>query len=207
MKRNFPALPAVVLSLLVLSACANSNTLVLPGEVARPPLSGPSPAGPPMVAVPDFTYAPASGEPDVIGRDYDQVRRIVWKGDPGRTMADLVAGAFAGRDVAASRVKAGEPASGDARTLVSGIVRRFELNIRRRNVFTLVTEATVSLSLAVSGQGVPIPWETTVTITEESQDVYPFPEYYTKVLSSAANAAAAEGVKRIQERGVAGPTR
>ncbi len=207
MKRISLALPVVALSMILLSACAPGNTLTIPGEVRRPPLSGPPPAGSPQVAVSDFSYAPPEGEPGVVGRDYDQVRRILWAGEPGRTMADLVAGAFAEHGVAALRLKAGEAAPGGIPTLVSGAVRRFELNIRRRNVFTLVTQAPVTLSLAVSGQGMTAPWETTVTISEESQDVYPFPEYYTKVLSSAANAAATEGVKRIRERGGAGTSR
>jgi len=207
MKRHFLTLSVVVCSLVVLSACAPGNKLVIPGEIVRPPLAGPPPAGPPRAAVADFSYVPIGGEPGEIGRDFDQARPVVWKGEPGKVMADLVAGAFAGRGAPASRVKAGDPAPANDPILVSGTVRRFEVNIRRRDMFKVETEATVALSITASGGGLPAPVETSVSITETSQDVYPLPEYYRKVLSSAANAAAEEGVRRLQEGGAAGISR
>lgn len=207
MKRQILAFSAVVCSLVVLSACAPGNRLVVPGEIRRPSPAGPPPAGPARVAVSDFAYAPQGSEPDVIGRDHDQVRPVVWKGEPGRAMADLVAGAFAGRGIPVSRVKAGDPAPNDASSLVSGTVRRFELDIRRRKMYGVETQATVTLSLTASGGGLPAPLETSVTITETSRDVYPLPEYYRQVLSSAANAAAEEAVRRLQEGGAAGISR
>ena len=207
MKRHFLTLSAVVCSLVVLSACASGNKLVLPGEITRPPVAGPPPAGPPAVAVADFSYTPEGREPGVIGRDHDQVRDVVWNGEPGRTMADLVAGAFADRGIPASRVKAGAPASDNASILVSGTVRRFEVDIRRRKMFNVETEATVVMSLTASGRGLPAPLETSVTITQTSKDVYPLPEYYRMMLSLAANAAADEGVRRLKEGGVAGTSR
>lgn len=212
MKRKHLALSAVVCSLIVLSACGSGGRLVVPGEITRPPLAGPPPAGPlpagtPVVAVTDFSYAPAAGEPGVIGRDHDQVRDIAWKGEPGRTMADLVAGAFSDRGVPAARVKVGDPVPGSGSLLVSGTVRRFEVNIRRRKTFRVETEATVAMSLTASGGGLPAPMETTVTITQTSEDVYPLPEYYRMMLSLAANAAADEGVRRLQEGGAAGTSR
>jgi len=206
-KRPVLILSAVVCSLVFLSACAPGNRLVVPGQVERPPAAGPPPAGPPAVAVTDFAFTPAEGEPGVIGRDHDQVRQVVWNGEPGRTMADLVAGAFADRGVRALRVKAGDPAPDNVARVVSGTVRRFELSVRRRNMLSVYVEATVALSLTSSGAGAAAPWETSVSSSAVLQDVFPLAEDLRKVLSSAANSAAEEGVRRLQEGGATGTSR
>jgi len=206
-KRPVLILSAVVCSLVFLSACAPGNRLVVPGQVERPPAAGPPPAGPPAVAVADFAWTPAESGPGVIGRDHDQVRDVVWKGDPGKAMADLVADAFAGRGVPALRLKAGDPAPDNVARTVSGTVRRFELTVRRRNVLSVYVEATVALSLVSSGSGAAAPWETSVSSSAVLQDVFPLAEDLRKVLSSAANAAAEEGVRRLQEGGAAANSR
>ena len=74
-------LPALFL-MVVLAACAPGNRLHVPGDLTRPPGSPPRVEGYPQVAVADFAYSAPAGSPEVIGRDYDQVRQIVWKGDP-----------------------------------------------------------------------------------------------------------------------------
>lgn len=207
MKRPIPFLSAVLCSLVFLAACAPGSRLVVPGQIERPPAAGPIPAGPPAVAVIDFAFTPAEGEPGVIGRDHDQVRQIVWKGEPGSAMADLVAGAFADRGVPALRVKAGDPVPDNVARVVSGTVRRFEVTVRRRNVLSVYVEGIVALSLTSSGGGAAAPWETSVSSSAVLQDVFPIAEDLRKVLSSAANTAAEEGVRRLQEGGAAGTSR
>lgn len=202
MTRIFLKFLAVVCPLAVLAACAPGNRLHVPGDITRPPSSGPAPAGPPRVAVLDFSYPAPADSPEVIGRDYDQVRQIVWKGNPGRTMADLVAGVFSERGVPTVRLKPGDPVPENVPFLVSGAVPRFEVNVRRGGVLNLLNEATVTLSVSASGPGVSKPWETTVTSGTTLQDVFPLPDDLRKALLSAANTAAEEAVRRLREGGV-----
>ena len=197
-------LAVFVCPLLVLSACAPGNQLRVPGDLARPPVSGPPPAGPPQAAVADFAYTPMAEGPEVIGRDYDRARQIVWKGHPGKTVADLVAGALSERGVPTVRRKAGDPASDNVPYQVSGAVRRFEVNVHRHGVLKINAEAVVTLSITVSGTGVPAPWETSVTSTTQMQDLFPIPEELQRALESAANTAADEAVRRLRESGAAG---
>jgi hypothetical protein len=189
-------------ALLFLAACAPGNRLTVPGDLTRPEGSGTRAEGYPRVAVADFSYSPPTDSPDVIGRDYDQVRQIVWKGDPGKAMADLVAAVLSERGIPAIRVKPDTPPSGNVPFLLSGAVRRFEVNARRGGVISVLTEATVSLAVSVSGPGVSSPWETTVTSGTTVQDVFPVPEDLRKALLSAANTAAEEAVRRLREGGV-----
>ncbi len=203
MKRSPHRLLPVVCSLFVLAACAPGNMLHVPGDIARPPFSGPRPAGPPRVAVEDFAYTAAPEGPDVIGRDYDRARLVVWKGHPGGTMADLVAGALSEQGVPAVRVKAGEAAPENVPLRISGTVRRFEVNARRHAVLKVFSEATVSLSVSVSGGEAPVPWEGSVTSSTTLQDIFPIPEDLQAALLSAANTAAEEAVRRIRESGTA----
>jgi hypothetical protein len=201
-KRLCHMLLPFVCSLFLLSACAPGSKLHIPGDLARPPFSGPRPAGPPRIAVADFSYAPAGAEgPDVIGRDYDRVRAVVWKGQPGRAMADLVAGALSEQGVPTVRVKAGEPAPENVPLLVSGTVRRFEVNARRRDVLKVFSEAIVTLSVSVTGAGASAPWEGSVTSSTTLQDIFPIPEDLQQALLSAANTAADEAARRIRESG------
>jgi len=129
------------------------------------------------------------------------VRDIVWKGDPGKAMADLVADVLAERGIPAVRVKPGTPPSGNIPYLVSGAVRRFEVNTR--GVLPATIEATVSLALSVAGPAVSRPWETTVTSGTTTQGVLSVPEDLRKALQSAANSAAEEAVRRLREGGIA----
>jgi len=201
--RTRKRLPMALLPLLLLAACAPGNRLYVPGGLTRPPGAAAHGEGYPRAAVADFSYAPSAGEPGVIGRDYDQVREIVWKGDPGKAMADLVADVLAERGVPTVRVKAGTPPDGSVPYRISGAVRRFEVNTRRGGMLTVMTEATVGLALSVSGPAVSRPWETAVTSGTTEQNVVPVPEDLRKALQSAANAAAEEAARRLQEGGVA----
>ncbi len=201
--RMFQKLLPTLLALVLLAACAPGSRLHVPGGLSRPAGSAPPADGYPQVAVADFSYSGPLEAPDVIGRDYDQVRQIAWKGDPGKTMADLVASVLSERGIPAIRVKAATASSGNVPFLVSGAVRRFEVNARRGGVLKVLTEATVTLTLSVSGPGVSRPWETTVTSGTTVQDVFPVPEDLRKALQAAANSAAEEAVRRLQEGGVA----
>jgi hypothetical protein len=201
--RVFQRLLATLLPLAFLAACAPGNRLYVPGDLTRPPGSPARVEGYPQVAVADFSYSAPAESPDVIGRDYDQVRQIVWKGDPGKAMADLVAAVLSERGIPAVRVKPDAAASGNVPFLVSGAVRKFEVNARRGGVLSVNTEATVTLTVSVSGPTVSRPWESTVTSGTTLQDVFPVPEDLRKALLSAANSAAEEAVRRLQEGGVA----
>ena len=195
-------LPALF-PLMFLAACAPGNRLYVPGDLTRPPGSPPRAEGYPQVAVADFAYSAPTDAPDVIGRDYDQVRQIVWKGDPGKAMADLVAAVLSERGIPAVRVRADAPHAGNIPYLVSGTVRRFEVNSRRGGVVSVLVESSVSLAVSVSGPAVSRPWEATVTSGTTVQDMFPVPEDLRKALLSAANSAAEEAVRRLREGGVA----
>jgi hypothetical protein len=158
------------------------------------------------MAVVDFSYK-APGEPHVIGRDYDQVRQVVWENEPGKVLADLIAGALSEQGVKVTRLKAGAPVPDNVSTVVNGSVQRFDANIRRRNVVSVYIEATVGMSMSLSGRGVAVPWETTVTSSAVLQDIFPLPDDVRKALSSAANSAADEGIRRLVERGAGGSPR
>jgi len=195
--RTFRRSFTVMVPLLFLAACAPGNKLHVPGELSRPPRPGAPPAGAPVAAVADFSYA--SEAPGVIGRDYDQVRQIVWKGEPGKAMADLVAGALTDGGSPAVRVPADAPAPADVPVRISGSVRRFEVNARRGGVLNVLTEATVTLVITASGPGVPPSWESTVTSGTTLTDMFPTPDDLREALLSAANSAAEETARRLLE--------
>jgi hypothetical protein len=153
----------------------------------------------------DFSFMPPE-EPKVIGRDSDRVRQIVWEGNPGRLLADLVGDALLEQGVASFRLKEEVPAP-ESSSVVKGIVRRFEANMRRLSIINAQVEATVEITVFVSGQGEQAPWETTITSNAFRREVIPLPEDVRKALSAAANSAADEAARRIRERGATGNKR
>ena len=209
MKLNFSvSFFCIVLLAAVFAGCGSANQLLVPTEITRPLVVDPAPPGQHgvRVAVMDFSYTPPDA-PNVIGRDYDRVRQIVWEGDPGSLMADLVAGSLSERGVTVSRLKAGDPAANSFSSVVNGTVRRFSIDIRRRNVVNVFVDTTVEMILSVSGRDVPAPWETSVSSNAVLQEVFPLPDDIRKALSSVANSAADEAVRRLRERGAAGSPR
>src|SRR5512140_3354228 len=144
MKHAFRTLLLFVGPCLVLSACAGSS-LYVPGDLARPAPAVAPAASAPQAVVADFSYAAA---PDgVIGRDFDSVRPIAWKGEPGKAIADLLAGALVESGVAAVR-RGGDARGAEAVPVrISGVVRRFVVNARRAGGMSVVIEATVSLTV------------------------------------------------------------
>jgi hypothetical protein len=203
MKRAIRTLLLFVGPCLVLSACATGSSLHVPGDLARPARAVAPAAGAPQLVVADFSYAAA---PDgVVGRDFDGVRPILWKGAPGKAMADLVAGVLGERGVAAVRRGADAQGSEAVPVRISGVVRRFEVNTRRTGV-SVVTEATVSLTVTAEGPGLSGPSEQTVTSSASLSDLFVTPDDLREALMSAANAVAEEAARKLLEAKVVSPS-
>ncbi|HEX9206554.1 MAG TPA: hypothetical protein VF853_11580 [Candidatus Deferrimicrobiaceae bacterium] len=191
---------SLALLLSVLAACAIGNRLYISGELGRPGGARKAATATPQVAVLDFAYDTV--EPGVVGRDFDHVRPIDWKGEPGKAMADLVAGVLAEKGVSVVRAAAGSPSVENVPARVTGYVNRFEVNARRKGTVKIVTEATVSLSLTASGGGLSSPVSTTTTSSNSMEDVFVTPEGAREVLFASANSAAEEAARRILDAGV-----
>src|SRR5512143_185113 len=199
MKRAFRTLLPFAGLCLVLSACAAGSTLYVPGDLARPAGAVPRAAGAPQAVVADFSF---TASPDnVIGREFDRVRPIVWKGEPGKAMADLVAGVLRERGVAAVRQGAGA-----IPIRISGVVRRFEVSSRRTGNLSVVSEATVSLTVTVEAPGFSGPSEQSVTSSASVADIFVTPDGLREVLMSTANAAAEEAARKLVESRVISPS-
>lgn len=184
--------------LLILSACAAGSRLTVPGELTRPARSVKPAAGAPLAAVLDFSYA---ATPDgVLGRDYDRIRPIVWKGQPGKTMADLIAGALGENGVASIR-----GGVDGAPVRISGVVRRFEVNARSTGGVSRTTEATVSVTITAEGPGLSGPSEHTVTSSSSLEVLIVTPNDLREVLMSAANNVAEEAARKLLEAKVFSP--
>ncbi|MGE5283945.1 MAG: hypothetical protein ACM3OG_03145 [Actinomycetota bacterium] len=203
MKRAFRTLLLFVCPCLVLSACAAGSSLYVPGNLTRPAGAVAPAAGAAQAVVVDFSFAAA---PDgVVGKDYDRVRPIVWKGEPGKAMADLVAAVLGERGVAAVRRGADAQGGGEVPVRISGVVRRFEVNARRTGNLTVVTEATVSLTITAEGPGVSRPLEEAVTSSASFKDLFVTPDGLREALLSTANSAAEEAARKLLEAKVVAP--
>ena len=203
MKRAFRTLLLFVGPCLVLSACAAGSSLHVPGDLARPARAVTPAAGAPQAVVADFSYAAAPG--GVVGRDFDRVRPIVWKGEPGKAMADLVAGVLRESGVAAVRRGADAQGAEAVPVRITGVVRRFEVNARRTGL-SVVTEATVSLTVAAHGPGQYGPSEQSVTSSVSLRDLFVTPDDLREALMSTANAAAEEAARKLLEAKVVSPS-
>jgi hypothetical protein len=202
-KRAFRTLLLIVCPCLILSACAGS-TLRVPGDLTRPAGDVAPRGGAPQAVVADFSFT-AIGE-GVVGRDYDRARTIVWSGEPGKAMADLVAAALGGRGVATVRQRADAKTAETAPVRISGVLRRFDVNSRRTGNFTVVTEAIVSLTVTVEGPGLSGTLEKTVTSTASSSDLFVTPDDIRDVLMSSANTVAEEAARTLLEAKVFSPS-
>jgi len=202
-KRAFRTFLLFVGPCLILSACAAGSTLHVPGDLTRPPRPAAPAARAPQAVVADFSYAAA---PDgVIGRDFDRVRSIVWKGEPGKAMADLVAGVLGESGVGAVRRGADAQGAEAVPVRISGVVRRFEVNTRRTGSLTVVTEATVSLTVTAEGPGLSGPSEQAVTSSASLSDLFVTPDDLREALMSTANAVAEEAARKLLEAKVVSP--
>ena len=203
-KRSFRTLLLFVCPCLVLSACAAGSSLYVPGNLTRPSGVVAPVAGAPQAVIADFSFAAA---PDgVIGKDYDRVRSIVWKGEPGKAMADLVAGALGERGVAAVRWGANAPGVEAVPVRISGVVRRFEVNTRRTDNLTVVTEAFVHLAITVEGTGLSGPMEKSVSSSASLPDLFVTADDLREALMSTANTVAEEAARILLEAKVVSPS-
>jgi len=204
MKRAIRTLLLFVCPCLILSACAAGSSLYVPGDLTRPSGAVATGAGAPQAVIADFSYAAA---PDgVLGKDFDRVRPIVWKGNPGKAMADLVAGVLGERGVAT--IRRGADAQGDEAVPVriSGVVRRFDVNTRRTGNLTVVTEAIVNLTITVEGPGLSGPMEKSVTSSASLPDLFVTAVDLREALMSTANTVAEEAARLLLEAKVVTPS-
>jgi hypothetical protein len=172
--------------------------------MARPARAVAPAAGAPRAVVADFAYVIP---PDnVIGRDFDRARPIVWKGEPGKAMADLVAGVLVENGVAAVRRGADSQGAEEVPIRISGVVRRFEVNARRAGNLSAVMEATVSLTVTAEGPGLSGPSEQSVTSSASLEDLFVTPDGLREVLMSTANAVAEEAARKLLEAKVVSPS-
>ena len=188
-----------------LSGCVTGKVLYMPGELSRPEKreAGQVPAGGPSVAVLDFTFPGAP--PHEIGRDFDHARQIVWKGDPGKAVADLIAGVLGEKGVRAVRVSAGEPVPADAVARVWGTVDTFRVDAKIKGSLKTTVEfaATVAVTVHGSGGTAPPGFNSAVSSSYWTQDaLFVTPDAIHDTVNGAANAAAEETVRRLVAAGV-----
>jgi len=203
-KRAFRTLLLFVGPCLVLSACAGGSMLRVPGDLARPERAAASAPGAPQAVVADFSYA--AGPDGIIGRDFDLVRPIVWNGDPGKAMADLVAAVLGESSVATVRRGPGAQGVEALPVRISGVVRRFEVNSRRTGNLTVVTEAIVSLTVRAEGPGLSGSSEQTVTSSASLSGLFPMPADLREALLSTTNTVAEEAARKLLEARIVSPS-
>ncbi len=204
MKRAFRTLLPFVCSCLILSACAAGSSLHVPGDLTRPARGDVAPAaGGPQALITDFSFTAA---PDgLIGRDFDRARPIVWNCEPGKGMADLVAGALEERRVPIVRRGTDAEGAKGVPVRISGVVRRFEVNTRRTGNLTVITEANVSLTITAEGPGISGSMEKTITSSASLSDLFVTPDDIREALISAANTVAEEAARTLIEAKVVSP--
>lgn len=194
---------ALILAFSSLAAgCITSGVLHLPGDLARPGARSQKGAGAGApVAVLDFAWSGSpSGE---IGRDFDGVRPIVWKGAPGKAVPDLIASVLAEKGVRAVRVAGEADVPADAAAKVWGTVDEFRVNAKRSG--TVKVEAAACVSATVHGQapGAPSRWSTSASCDYRYDDpLFVTPEGVRDAVNGAANAVAEEAVRRLAAAGV-----
>ena len=204
MKRTFRSFLLFVCPCLVFSACAAGSSLYVPGNLTRPSGVVAPVAGAPQAVISDFSFV--VDRDGVIGRDYDRARPIVWKGEPGKAMADLVAGALGERGVVAVRWGANAPGVEAVPVRISGVVRRFEVNTRRTGNLTVVTEAVVNLTIRVEGPGLSGAMEKSVTSSASLSDLFVTADDLREALTSTANTVAEEAARILLEAKVVTPS-
>lgn len=201
----------VVRSMLILllsvavSGCVTGKVLYMPGELARPGKgkTDREAAGGPTVAVVDFEYA--GTPPYEIGRDYDHVRTIVWKGNPGKAMPDLVAAVLNEKGVRTVRVPAGGAVPADAVARVWGKVDKFRVEARKAGSLRMTAQLSASLAVTVFGEGgnAPPGWRSSITSDYTADDpVFITPDGIRDTVNAAANALAEETVRRLVAAGL-----
>lgn len=203
---RFLLLPAAVL-LLAGTGCVTGKVLYLPGDLYRPAAGAPpGPTEGPAVAVLDFAYA--GTPPYEIGRDFDHARSIVWKGDPGKALADLVADVLKEHGIPAVRVSSESEVPPAAAARVWGRVDELKVSTIRTGSLRVSVEVRVSVAVTLfaSGGSAPPDWSSSLSSDFLSKE----PLFVTSAavhasVSGAANAVAEEAVKRLFAAGAVHP--
>jgi len=196
-------LPVAVL-LLAGTGCVTGKVLYLPGELSRPGAGAPTaPPEGPAVAVLDFAYA--GTPPYEIGRDYDHARSIVWKSEPGKELADLVADVLSEQGIPVVRVASDADLPKDVSARVWGRVDEIRVSTKRPGSLRLTVEvsASIAATLNAAGGSAPPGWSSSLS----SDFAYTEPIFATAAavqsgVNGAANAVAEEAVKRLFAAGV-----
>ncbi len=155
MKKSFRVVRGVLVLVAIagLSGCAPGKVLTMPGELGRPgktaAVQGALDA--PEVAVLDFTFPGAP--PHEIGRDFDRARKILWKGDPGKAIPDLIAAVLNEKGVRSVRVSAGGAVPANAVATVWGDVDQFAVETKRSGTLRVKVELAASVSVTLQGSG------------------------------------------------------
>lgn len=181
------------------AGCATGKVLYLPGDLSRPTAGTPArSAEGPAVAVLDFSYA--GTPPYEIGRDFDHARSIVWKGNPGKGMADLIADVLEEQGIPAVRASSDSEVPPDAAARVWGRVEELQVSTKKTGSLRLSVEvsASVTATLYAAGESAPPGWSSNLS----SDYLYREPLFVNATavhaaVSAAANAVAEEAVKRL----------
>jgi hypothetical protein len=207
MVKTFRVVQGVLALALVVgvSGCVTGKVLTLPGELERPRQKETvkEAGGWPAVAVLDFTFAGAS--PHEIGRDFDHARAIVWKGEPGKALADLIAEVLNEKGVHAVRVSDGSAVPADVGAKVWGSVEKFRVEARKTGSLKMKVESAASVSVTVHGSGgtAPMGWSSAVASDFVTTDpLFVTPDGIRDTVNGAANAVAEETVRRLLKAGV-----
>lgn len=180
-----------------LSGCASGKQLTLSGPLLAPARAVPESKVVPRVAVVDFEFA--GGEGAAIGRDFDNVRAIAWKGTPGAAVADIVAASLSERGVPVVRVAMAGHVPGGVLVTVKGRIDDFRVSAKRLHSVKVESEAHVALTLFAEGENVAQDWSTG-RIESDVWSTEPFfvtPDGVREALGTAASGAGDEAASRI----------
>lgn len=199
MGKTFARLLAAFATLLLgASGCVTGKVLYLPGDLHRPGAVAEPPPGGPIVAVVDFSYA--GTPPFEIGRDYDHARSIVWKRNPGVSLADLIADVLAERGFVPARVADNAAVPADAVTVVWGRVEELRVATRKTGSLRLSVETAASVSATVFAAGGASQAGWNSSVASDYAYTEPFtvtPDAVRRAVNGAANAVAEEAVRRL----------
>lgn len=186
----------------VIGGCATGNALTVHDPPSRPAAKAvPRVEGAPAVVVLDFSWE--ENPSSEIGRDFDNVRPIVWKGNPGKMLADLVAGVLAEKGIPAVRAAGEADIPGGVSTRVQGRVEEFRVNVRRTGMVMTEIDAVAAVKLEGSGPGAPSGWSTSVNSTYKyTEPLFAMSGDVLHAVNRASNAVAEEGVRRLMESGL-----
>lgn len=177
--------------------CASGRPLSLSGSLLSPGRTISSDNVLPRVAVVDFEYA--GGEDAVLGRDFDNVRPIMWKGTPGAAIADLVSASLFERGVPVVRVSMAGHVPAGVLVTVRGRIDDFRVSAKRIHSVKVESFASIGLTVSAEGEGVPGGWNSGVISSDvwTSEPFFVTPDGVRESVASAANGVAEEAALRL----------